>query len=110
MAALFKKLAIHYGNLWTSQLPTAKHTEDAMREWGEYLADIKPADLKRGMDRLPDKPPSLPQFRNLCLGDNQGLSHNTAAYRRPEKALPAPKVDAKRAAEEIAKMRRCLKR
>ena len=102
-AALFKKFSLAYGNLWNSQFGTQEMTDAAMKEWGQYLGELKPEQIKRGLANLPDFPPSLPAFKNLCLVADS--LHNSAAYRMFGKALPKPKADPAIAADALKKIR-----
>lgn len=104
VAAIFKKLGLNYGNLWTSQCPTQQRTDEMIAEWGKALANVKPEHIKRALENLPDMPPTLPQFRKLCIGSDD-WQHRGQAYKRFRKELPKPKADPAIARAELAKMR-----
>ena len=79
-----------------------------MTEWASGLGDLKPEELRRGLDTWQEAwPPSLPEFHAACKG--QKGEHNSAAYRFTP-ALPKPKADPEKARAEIEKMRQCLNR
>ena len=85
--------------------------ELAVEEWGKRLAGLTGEQIKHGLDAWDDKwPPNAETFRKACLGMGEDWQHRTAAYRPFPRALPKPKANAEKAAAEIEKMRRCLKR
>jgi hypothetical protein len=52
-----------------------------LAEWGSYLADLTPEEIRRGIESLDtDKPPTLPEFRKLCRPNN--WQHSGQAYKR----------------------------
>jgi len=82
-----------YGHKWTSIAECDDGT------WEAGLQDLTPQHLAVGLGRLLQEasewPPSLPEFRDLCLGekDENEWQQNTKAYinYNPQKKLTAPK-------------------
>lgn len=110
-ARLFAKLQARYGRTWQAQWPTAEMQRAAMAEWGERLAGMDGETLRRGLDSWRDDwPPNVEQFRKACLGIADDWEHRGAAYKRFQKALPKPKANPEIVAEQIAAMRRAVKR
>ena len=62
----------------------ARHVADLKAVWGRELRHLQqnPAAIAHGLERLPEHPPNLPQFRALCCPP-------PAAFR----ALPVPQAD-----------------
>ena len=92
-----------YGHKWTS----ISECDDGT--WLSGLADITPEQIGHGLSRLltesSDWPPSLPEFRNLCLDKKEYDPHKTAAYKEHKmRALPhlkSSKESAKKFREEL---------
>ena len=69
MRDLWLRMAEIYGNQWTSQ----HGNEDTNNTWAKGLQDITPKMLAGGLMRCLMRssrnawPPTLPEFRNLCL-------------------------------------------
>lgn len=93
MARLWDRMAAIYGHRWTSSYGTCSST--AFSVWLRGLADIDPKQLGAGLAKCLERrdikdagrvdpwPPTLPEFRALCLpspGD-LGLPMEDAAYR-----------------------------
>ena len=104
VAGIFAKFAELYGHIWSSQTATAEKTESKMRSWAQVLAGVEPKEVGAALKRLPEKPPSAPQFRALCKQDAPAC----AAHRPFPKALPKPPPDPEVAKAAIAEMRRIL--
>lgn len=69
MEQLWSRMGKIYGHRWTSAFGTA----DDDGTWLAGLGDLTPALLRDGLrrcihDRRDSWPPTLPEFRNLCLG------------------------------------------
>jgi len=54
---IFKKMAHIYGKDFIDQ-----HKDD----WAKELAGFRPHEIDYGLDRLPDRPPNVIQFRAVC--------------------------------------------
>jgi len=85
---IFTKCSLVYGRDFLSRwegLDIAEVKADWVRELGGLMAS--PAAIRHGLERLPvDRPPTVLQFRALCIG---------APGDRPAAvALPAPTMDA----------------
>lgn len=95
---MFLKFQARYPHKWSSGIEGIEET--AIKEWSEQLAGLTGEQIKHGLDSwLEDWPPSAPEFKKVCMGDDsqKGLSHNTAAYRefRRERLLiqkPNPEI------------------
>ena len=114
VARLFLKLNLAYGRLWTAHIDGIE--EQAVDEWAKALSDLNAEQLRHGLSRLEDEhpkyPPTLFEFRRLCLkrGVNEfGLTFVPEYYRetRHERLLDAPR-DEEAAARHIAAMRAAL--
>lgn len=74
----------------------AQHVADLKAVWGRELARLQehPRSIAHALDNLPERPPNLVEFRQLCA-------------RAPEivpPALPAPKPDPRRLAEAFSQL------
>lgn len=109
IAALFAKLQVRYGHKWSSFHPTDEMASLAMDEWRSGLAGLTGEQIKQGLETWEGEwPPSLPEFKQACIGSQAGLTHNTAAYKFSKKALPKPKADPEIVKAELAKMREVI--
>lgn len=109
VAGIFKKFSAIYGHLWDSQVGTQRQMDSKLEAWRKELYMVEPIELRRGLDNLPEKPPSAIAFRNLCLQTGNGKRYQSAAHKPFPKALPKPKAKPEVVAREIAKMREALK-
>ena len=96
--SLFARLAARYGAAWLRMwdgIPL-----DAVKaDWAAELAGFAkaPQAIAHGLEHLPpDRPPTVGQFRQLCIG----------APRYADKQLPAPKADPTRVAQVVAAINR----
>ena len=81
-----------------------------MTEWRDGLAGLTGEQIAHGLETWTDAwPPSLPEFRDACLGTGDGWEHLGAAYKPFPKALPRPKCDPDVVNAELEKMRQALK-
>lgn len=82
-----------------AHLEAAEHVEALRQTWQRELRCFRtfPEAITYGLENLPPRPPSLPEFRALCL---------RAPARAPKQQdlLPAPKADLARLAGEISKV------
>lgn len=82
-------------------------------DWQEQLAGLSGDDVSKGLSLLPKTwPPSVDEFKQLCLGTGTDDVHHTAAYipfrkQGYVKALPQ-KADKGKAKQALAKHRRLL--
>jgi hypothetical protein len=88
------RLLVRYGAAWIAKyqgIPDALVKAD----WAEELAGIRGEAIRHALEHLPpDFPPSVMQFRDLCL----------RAPEAPMARLPAPKADPERVAAELKRM------
>lgn len=101
---IFKVLRATYGAAFDRQwecpagVDPARFAQDMKDHWSRELRGLKqnPMAIGHALDYLPERPPNLIEFRNLCA-------------RRPDPqtlALPAPKADPARVAAAIGSIRR----
>jgi len=68
---LWLRMVSLYGHRWVSTY-SADATSPSGEAWARELADMKPEQLKRGIDacmrRVDTWPPTLPEFKRMCLG------------------------------------------
>ncbi len=103
VSALFRKFQCIYTHRWTSAIDGIEQT--AIREWSKGLAGITGQQIRVGLDACPaDWPPTLPEFRQACLGATHD-PHNTRAYQRFAPALPTPPAAAETVSRELGHMR-----
>jgi len=114
-----------YGHKWISSHGESAldggQLSDTAKTWGSALRDITGEQLAEGLRRCVDSseswPPSLPEFKKMCVGREDGfkLGYTPQYYRRetrPENLLESTpdKGARKKAAEKgIAAMREELK-
>jgi hypothetical protein len=93
---LFERLGVTYGADWDRSLGSAP-IADVKGVWAHELAGFadKLPLLAWALENLPERPPNVIQFRNLCR-----LAPAPSAPR-----LPEPKADPARVAAELAKLR-----
>lgn len=100
---LFAELQGNYGarflDMWRSGQTDSNGDDvglqNAMALWAEKLGGFrdKPGAIRRVLDALPEHPPTLPRFLDLCRACCPGPEH---------KALPAPNLTAGQIAERQA--------
>jgi hypothetical protein len=103
MYRLWTRMGEIYGHRWVSSYGTLK--DGAYETWKKALSDITPEQIANGLSacltRNEGWPPSLPEFRNLCVPPEPKLAHNS--HRLKPLALPEPKdAKAKRMAFGLA--------
>jgi hypothetical protein len=106
---LWERMTMIYGHRWTSS-----YGDRDDGTWCVGLSDLTVDQVKRGItkcrDRIPengkeDWPPTLPEFRSLCI-----LKH-AAPYHRLSPRIPPPEpVNRKVVDKEIQKMRDVLRK
>jgi hypothetical protein len=77
MAHIWKRMLSIYGHKWASHLGVASDANgllsDAAKTWQQGLSGVTIDQVKTGFDTLilknHDWPPSLPEFRKLCLSN-----------------------------------------
>jgi len=58
---IFEKMAHIYGKAFIDQ-----YRDVQMQTWAKELAEFRPHEIDYGLERLPDKPPNVIQFRDVC--------------------------------------------
>lgn len=83
IAQIFMRLASIYGPAWSSHY-AGETGMLAMAEWGEELSSLGDNQIQRGITRCRRRtgyPPSLPEFRELCLSPWEENEIDTAVSR-----------------------------
>lgn len=62
---IFKKMAHIYGKDFIDQHKDAQ-MQEVMQNWAKELAGFRPHEIDYVLERLPDKPPNVIQFRAVC--------------------------------------------
>ena len=62
---IFKKMAHIYGKDFIDQHKHAQ-MQEVMQNWAKELAGFRPHEIDYGLERLPDRPPNVIQFRDVC--------------------------------------------
>lgn len=92
---LFARLLVRYGSAWMRMWEGIDESL-VKADWASELDKVPPHAIAYGLEHLPpDRPPTAPLFKALCLN----------APPPPVKRLPAPKPDLARIASEFAKLR-----
>ena len=94
---LFERMAATYGSAWERSLGATPVLE-AKALWSQQLqafADRLEA-VVWALDELPESPPNVIQFRNLCRSAPAAVS--------PTIPMPEPKADPARMADKLAKL------
>ncbi|QBQ54947.1 hypothetical protein [Nitrosococcus wardiae] len=114
---LWAKMTQIYGHKWSSSYGDStdqgKLTETA-RTWKKGLRGITGEQIAHGLARCLERddpwPPTLPEFRVLCLGCDVPHKQNAAAYRKPEHlALPKPRPSRDKARPYLQSLRAALR-
>jgi len=103
---IFKRFGELYGNVWNSQTTSQRDTEDKMQAWAKVLAGVEPKEIADALTRLPDMPPSAPQFRASCRQNRPA----TEAHKRFPPALPKPKSSKHKALAAISIIKHNLRK
>ena len=85
ISELFAWMAAVYGRKWTANLDDPDAMRIAQAVWESGLDGLSDEHLEAGRNacihRRKDWPPSLPEFRRLCLGLPDGVTAIAAALR-----------------------------
>jgi hypothetical protein len=95
---LFERLSMTYGIAWDNSLGSAPLNEIKSYWMHELSGFLKSKEsmmsISWALDHLPERPPNLVQFKNLC--------YQAPAVERPQ--LPSPPADPERVKQELAKL------
>jgi hypothetical protein len=95
---LFERLSMTYGISWDNSLGSAPLNEIKSHWMHELSGFLKSKEfmmaISWALDHLPERPPNLVQFKNLC--------YQAPAVERPQ--LPSPPADPERVKQELAKL------
>ena len=58
---IFKKMKLTYGKAFIDV-----QIQEVMQNWAKELSGFRPHEIAYGLERLPDKPPNVIQFRAVC--------------------------------------------
>ena len=75
---------------WDDQFTNTQQADQCVREWAEGIKDLSDTQLARGVEKTRQVcpwPPSIAEFRKLCIRDWRSQEHLHQNY----KALPMPK-------------------
>ena len=81
---LFLRFNSIWGKKWSEHIPPGEIAIQAVKEWSEGLAGIQGHDIKQALDHCRinlEWPPSIAEFRNLCL-KNSGVPSAAQVMRR----------------------------
>jgi hypothetical protein len=107
-----------YGHRWQSTYGSATEggqLTDAAKDWRRGLKGVTPAQITKGLEQClltgEGWPPTLPEFRKLCLGyRSDPHTIHAAAYKQPEcLALPKPRPSRDKARPFLQSLRSALK-
>jgi hypothetical protein len=94
---LFERLSMTYGIAWDNSLGSAPLNEIKSHWMHELSVFLKSKEsmmsISWALDHLPERPPNLVQFKNLC--------YQAPEVQRPQ--LPSPPADPERVKQELAK-------
>lgn len=62
---IFKKMKLTYGKAFINQYRDVQ-IQEVMQNWAKELAKFRPHEIAYAIERLPDKPPDVRQFRAVC--------------------------------------------
>ena len=62
---IFKKMKLTYGKAFIDQYRDVQ-MQEVMQNWAKELAGFRPHEIDYVLERLPDKPPNVIQFRAVC--------------------------------------------
>jgi hypothetical protein len=95
---LFERLSLTYGNAWQTSLGTAPLNEIKtfwLHELSGFMQSKESMQaISWALNHLPERPPNLVQFKNLCF--------QAPAVEKLQ--LPAPPADPERVKQELAKL------
>jgi hypothetical protein len=95
---LFERLSMSYGNAWDNSIGTAPLNEIKSFWMHELSGFMKSKEsmmaISWALNHLPERPPNLVQFKNLC--------YQAPAVEIPQ--LSAPPADPARVSKELAKL------
>jgi len=95
---LFERLSMTYGISWDNSLGSAPLNEIKSHWMHELSGFLKSKEsmmaISWALDHLPERPPNLVQFKNLC--------YQAPAVERPQ--LPSPPADPEKVQQELAKL------
>lgn len=105
ISALFKRFQARYLNKFTSGIEGIEAL--AVEEWSKELAGLTGKQIKHGLKSWDqDWPPSAPEFRKACLGDDKHWMYKTIEANKHLKRLPVKKASDEVYRAEIEKLRR----
>ena len=103
MLAIWKKLSLRYGSMFTKQYP---QQAAARQEWAEVLGNVTGDEIVVALNNLPSSgPPNALEFRRLCRSAKIPKCHQLF-----RKALPSRSWEESRslAKEQICRLREAL--
>lgn len=83
---------------WDAQYPSKEIAALSMQEWALGISDLTNDQLSRGVEKTRNTcqwPPSIAEFRALCMEADKDWEHKSLAYVETKLALPDPAKKAK---------------
>ncbi len=105
MAALFERMRIRYGDLWTKKVGEEQTDLDmTMDDWGQVLSSCSGEEIKHGLETWKSEyPPNVRQFQTACKSATRLGAHELY------KAEPDPVQDPEAAEKAITTMKKSIK-
>ena len=94
---------------WDAQYPSKDIAALSMQEWALGISDLTNDQLSRGVEKTRNTcqwPPSIAEFRELCLGDEQNWMYKAIEVNEKQKRLPNKKASPEVMAEQREKLRK----
>jgi hypothetical protein len=80
--ALFNKMTVVYGNEWTKKWE-GMPIEETKGAWASELRGFTVEQVKHALEKLPERPPNLIQFKALCQHAPVYFENAQLTYRPP---------------------------
>lgn len=106
-------MQVRYGHKWLSLIEDEEIEAMTVADWQEQLAGLSGDDVSKGLNSLPKTwPPSVDEFKYLCLGSSSDDIHHTMAYipfsKQVDKAALPQKADKAKASKAVSMHRHLL--
>ena len=105
---IWERMTMIFGHKWASS-----YGERDDGTWLVGLGELTLEQISHGLNEVlksdMEWPPSLSKFRQMCIGKQSGLTHNTAAYKYfPRDRMLEKKTDKEKARRELQAIREKL--
>ena len=108
--ALFQKFRVIFPQKWDLQYKTEEIAAANIAEWALMLETLTNEQMANGVEKTRlecEWPPSIAEFKKLCVGDEEHWQHKAMRLNRCL-SLPRAKPNKEKARMEINKMRQSL--